>query len=42
MVEKEEVMLVRKVDLNINLSNIGALFPQKEDNEEVCISKCIF
>ncbi|XP_022177916.1 X-ray repair cross-complementing protein 5-like isoform X2 [Myzus persicae] len=34
MVEKEEVMLVRKVDLNINLSNIGALFPQKEDNEE--------
>jgi len=42
MVEREEVMLVRKVDLFINLLNIGALFPQKEDNEKVCISKCIY
>jgi len=38
MVEREEVIIVRKIDLYINLMNIGVLFPQKEDNEIVCIS----
>jgi len=42
MVERKEVMLVRKVDLDINLINIAALFPQKIDDEKVCISICIF
>jgi len=42
MVKKKEVMLVRKVDLYINLLNMGVLLPQKEENKKVCISKCIF
>jgi len=38
MVEREEVIIVRKIDLYIDLENIGLLFPQKEDKENVCIS----
>ncbi|XP_060859957.1 uncharacterized protein LOC132937144 isoform X1 [Metopolophium dirhodum] len=34
MVERKEVMLVRKVDLYINLLNIGALIPQKVESEK--------
>ncbi|KAL4083354.1 hypothetical protein QTP88_028681 [Uroleucon formosanum] len=34
IVERKEVILVRKIDLYINLLNIGALFPQKERNEK--------
>jgi len=42
MVEREEVILVRKIDLYINLLNVNALLPQKEGNEKVCTSQCIF
>jgi len=42
MASRREVMLVRRVDLYINLLNIGVLIPQKEEKEKVCISKCIF
>ncbi|CAI6373155.1 unnamed protein product [Macrosiphum euphorbiae] len=34
MVLKRKVMLVRRVDLYINLLNIGVLIPQKEENEK--------
>eukprot|EP00102_Acyrthosiphon_pisum_P010873 XP_008179364.1 PREDICTED: uncharacterized protein LOC100569899 [Acyrthosiphon pisum] len=34
MVERREVMIVRKVDLYINLVNIGALFPRKMKKEK--------
>lgn len=37
MVEREEVMIVRKVYSANTLPNIGAMFPQNEDNENVCI-----
>jgi len=37
MVEREEIMIVRKVYSVNTLPNIGALFPQNEDNENVCI-----
>jgi len=36
MVEREEIMVVRKVYSVNTLPNIGALFPQNEDNENVC------
>lgn len=37
MVEREELMIVRKVYSNNSLPNIGAMFPQREDDEKVCI-----
>lgn len=37
MVEREEIMIVRKVYLMNSMPNIGAMFPQSEDNENVCI-----
>lgn len=38
MVEREEVMIVRKVYQLNSMPNIGAMFPQSEDNENVCLS----
>lgn len=37
MVEREELMIVRKVYLNNCLPTIGAMFPQREDTENVCM-----
>lgn len=37
MVEREEIMIVRKVYLMNSMPNIGAMFPQSEDDENVCI-----
>lgn len=36
MVEREEIMVVRKVYSNNALPNIGAMFPRNEDHENVC------
>lgn len=37
MVEREEIMIVRKVYMANSLPTIGAMFPQIEDDENVCI-----
>jgi len=37
MVEREELMIIRKVYLNDCMPTIGAMFPQREDNENVRI-----
>lgn len=37
MVEREELMIVRKVYLNNCLPTIGVMFPQREDTEDVCM-----
>jgi len=37
MVEREELMIVRKVYLNNCLPTICAMFPQREDTEHVCM-----
>lgn len=43
MVEREEIMIVRKVYMANCLPNIGAMFPQCEEDEKVCIIiYCIF
>lgn len=36
MVEREEIMIVRKVYQMNCMPNIGAMFPQSEDDENVC------
>jgi len=36
MVEREELMIVRKIYLNNCLPTIGAMFPQREDSENIC------
>lgn len=35
MVEREEIMIVRKVYMANCMPNIGAMFPQTEDDENV-------
>jgi len=37
MVEREELMIIRKVYSNNSLPTIGAIFPQREDAENVCM-----
>lgn len=37
MVEREEIMVVRKVYQANSLPTIGAMFPQIKDDENVCI-----
>lgn len=36
MVDREEIMIVRKVYTMNCMPSIGAMFPQSEDNENVC------
>lgn len=44
MVEREEIMIVRKIYVANSLPNIGAMFPQSEGDEKVSniILKSIF
>lgn len=37
MVEREEIMIVRKIYIANSLPSIGAMFPQSEDDENVNI-----